>query len=396
VNAYSKRVQKSDGKSDVVSQPAQPPKCPECGSIRVWKSGFSYTNQGKVQRFECRDCGYRFSDPYHMNKNLEAYTIERRVCVSDGEMKNLATVEPKTEVRTSPIAEKIVNYLLYLKRIGRKDSTIETYNNYINILSKSNLEDPDAIALFINEHWTENSTRSVAVSAYDAFLKSIGKTWNRPHYKQESKIPFIPTDEELQQAILTGKKPSMTFSQLLYETGARTNEAERIQWEDIDYARKKIYIKASKNGNARFITVTDKLLNMIGRLPRKEKQTYIFPKRGRNTRRVSFSKRMERLARLTSNNRYRKIHFHTFRHVFALRTYHRIKDALIVKTLLGHKSLMTTQRYLEIYAQIYGTDKPDQFVTKIAVTKEERITLINDGWTFIKNDGDDWYFRKPK
>jgi integrase/predicted RNA-binding Zn-ribbon protein involved in translation (DUF1610 family) len=396
VNAYSKRVQKSEGKSDVSGQPAQPPKCPECGSERVWKAGLRYTNHGEVQRFECQDCGYRFSDPYHMNKNLEAYTLERRVCVSDDEMKNLATVETQTEVRTSPIAEKLVNYILYLKRIGRKDSTIETYNNYINILSKSNLEDPDTIALFINEHWKENSTRSVAVSAYDAFLKSIGKTWNRPHYKQESKIPFIPTDEELQQAILTGKKPNMTFSQLLYETGARTNEAQRIQWEDIDYARKKIYIKASKNGNARFITVSDKLLNMLGRLPRKENQTHIFPKRGRNTRRVSFSKRMERLARLTSNNRYRKIHFHTFRHVFALRTYHRIKDALIVKTLLGHKSLMTTQRYLEIYAQIYGTDQPDQFVTKIAATKEERINLINDGWTFIKNDGDDWYFRKPK
>jgi integrase len=183
-----------------------------------------------------------------MNKNLETYSIERRVCVSDGEMKNLAAVETQTEVRTSPIAEKIVNYLLYLKRIGRKDSTIETYNNYIKILSKSNLEDPDEIALFINENWTENSTRSVAVSAYDAFLKSIGKTWNRPKYKQESKIPFIPTDEELQQTILTGKKPSMTFSQLLYETGARTNEAERIQWEDIDYARKKSTSKHPKTG----------------------------------------------------------------------------------------------------------------------------------------------------
>lgn len=409
-----------------------------------------------VQRFLCRSCGYRFSEPqvklniagkileqsnsgknlpeadilhgnvfvkqslndysFEGGKNIRShdpstvtitekgfnilrdYNRDYRVCATEPkEAKNLVKVEPQLEtIRTSPIAEQLVNYILYLKRIGRKDSTIETYNSYVNVLKKSNLEDPEAIALFINEHWTENSTRSVAVSAYDAFLKSIGKTWNRPHYKQESKLPFIPTDEELQQTILTGKKPNMTFSQILYETGARTNEAERIQWEDIDYARKKIYLKASKNGNARFISVSDKLLNMLGRLPRNEKQTYIFPKRGRNTRRVCFSKRMERLARLTSNNRYRKIHFHTFRHVFALRTYHRIKDALIVKTLLGHKSLMTTQRYLEIYAQIYGTDQPDQFVTKIAATKEERINLMNDGWEFIKNDGDDWYFRKPK
>ena len=248
MKAYSKRVHKTEEKSDVSGQPAQPPiKCPECESERVWKAGLRHTNNRCVQRFECQDCGYRFSDPIHMNKNLEPYSNSCRVCapLTEG-TKNLAKVEIKTEVRTSPIAEKIVNYLLYLKRIGRKDSTIETYNSYIKILSKSNLDNPEEIALFINENWKENSTRRIAVCVYDSFLKSIGQTWNKPKYKQESKKPFIPTDEELHQAILTGKKPNMTFSQLLYETGARTNEAERVQWEDIDYARKKSTSKHPK------------------------------------------------------------------------------------------------------------------------------------------------------
>jgi len=335
------------------------PTCPECGSTKTWKDGTRITDQAKVQRYFCRECSYRFNETgsnpsnkpkqvqssHRMALNTSSSLISNcQICVSDGEMKNLAKVETKTETRTSPIAEKIVNYLLYLKRLGRKDSTIETYNSYITILSKSNLDDPEEIALFINENWKENSTRSVAVCAYDSFLTSMGKTWNKPNYKQESKKPFIPTDEELSQAIITGKKRSMAFTSLLYETGCRTNEAERIQWDDIDYARKKIYIKASKNGNSRFISVSDNLLNMLGRLPRTDKQTYLFPKRGRNTRRASFSKRMKRLARLTNNTRYCKIHFHTFRHAFALRTYHRTKDILHVKTLLGHRSLMTTQR----------------------------------------------------
>ena len=34
-----------------------------------------------------------------MDKNLEAYTISRRVCVSDNEMKNLIGVETRTENR---------------------------------------------------------------------------------------------------------------------------------------------------------------------------------------------------------------------------------------------------------------------------------------------------------
>jgi len=68
---------------------------------------------------------------------------------------------------------------------------------------------------------------------------------------------------------------------------------------------------------------------------------------------------------------------------------------MTVKTLLGHKSLLTTQRYIDLYNQIYGINESNQFITKIAVTKEERIELMNDGWAFIKDDGNDWYFRKP-
>ena len=91
-----------------------------------------------------------------------------------------------------------------------------------------------------------------------------------------------------------------------------------------------------------------------------------------------------------------RISFHTFRYCKALREYYKTKDILHVKTVLGHKSLLTTQHYVEIYNQIYANNTPEQFITKIAVTKEERNALLNDGWTFIKNDGEDWYFRKPK
>jgi transposase-like protein len=37
-------------------------KCPECGSTRVWRDGLRYLAKGGVvQRWYCRDCGYRFS-----------------------------------------------------------------------------------------------------------------------------------------------------------------------------------------------------------------------------------------------------------------------------------------------------------------------------------------------
>ena len=39
------------------------PSCPECGSKLLYRDGLRYTDQGSVQRFLCRSCGYRFSQP---------------------------------------------------------------------------------------------------------------------------------------------------------------------------------------------------------------------------------------------------------------------------------------------------------------------------------------------
>jgi predicted RNA-binding Zn-ribbon protein involved in translation (DUF1610 family) len=40
---------------------APTPRCPECGSQRVWKDGLRYNPFGMIQRYLCRNCGYRFS-----------------------------------------------------------------------------------------------------------------------------------------------------------------------------------------------------------------------------------------------------------------------------------------------------------------------------------------------
>jgi len=40
------------------------PACPECGSSKVWRDGLRYLSDGRaVQRWLCRLCGYRFSEP---------------------------------------------------------------------------------------------------------------------------------------------------------------------------------------------------------------------------------------------------------------------------------------------------------------------------------------------
>ena len=85
---------------------AQSLQCPECESNRVWKAGQRYTNFGEVQRYLCRDCGYRFSDPEISQKNQNTSypkQVSRQICVTQTKgTKNLVRAEQKeTALRDS-------------------------------------------------------------------------------------------------------------------------------------------------------------------------------------------------------------------------------------------------------------------------------------------------------
>jgi transposase-like protein len=54
-------------------------KCPECGSSRVDKAGLRYLADGSsVQRFQCRECGFRFSEK--ANKQSQTNKGNSQIC----------------------------------------------------------------------------------------------------------------------------------------------------------------------------------------------------------------------------------------------------------------------------------------------------------------------------
>lgn len=55
--------------------------CPECGSTKTWKAGLRYTKQGKIQRYYCRECGFRFSASETINRT-SAQGGTRQICAS--------------------------------------------------------------------------------------------------------------------------------------------------------------------------------------------------------------------------------------------------------------------------------------------------------------------------
>ena len=134
---------------------------------------------------------------------------------------------------------------------------------------------------------------------------------------------------------------------------------------------------------------------MLFSLPKN--QNMVFSNCSKNARRSSFRHRMETLARKHGTPRFLKIHLHTFRHCKALNEYHKTKDILHVKAVLGHKSINTTMRYVQLYTEIFGKLEPQNFISKVATTKEERQKLIESGFEWVGQDNNGLtYFRKLK
>lgn len=89
-----------------------------------------------------------------------------------------------------------------------------------------------------------------------------------PEYKSSSKLPFIPTESELNMLIGCAGPKLQPFLQTLKETGARSGEVAALKWIDVDFERRIITINnAEKNSNPRQIEVSDKILTMLKRIP---------------------------------------------------------------------------------------------------------------------------------
>ncbi|HLN44558.1 MAG TPA: tyrosine-type recombinase/integrase [Candidatus Sulfotelmatobacter sp.] len=91
------------------------------------------------------------------------------------------------------------------------------------------------------------------------------------------------------------------------------------------------------------------------------------------------------------NSRLNQITFHTFRHWKATMEYHKTKDILYVKEILGHKSLNNTMLYTQLI-----NFKEDEFTACIAHSEEEACKLIESGFEFVCDYDGNKIFRKRK
>jgi len=401
-----------NGKLEPQTPAAQPstqsPTCPLCHSNRSWKDGIRATRHGDVQRYICRECGLRFSDPTKPLKNNSRWSLNRtyaillnrQVCVTETQgAKNLAEVESAKSglagatTKPAPDPETIkglvAQYAYWLEKEGYY---CPAYLSRIKVLAKlgANLLDPEDVKSVIAKQSWKDGTKMLTVYAYDAMTQMLSIEWTRPKYTQGEILPFIPEESELDQLIASCKSRRMaTFLQTLKETFADPGEALRLRWIDINASNNTITINHPVKGhNPRQLQVSNKLIAMLNALPKTSER--IFPTTYDSIH-GGFVKLKRRIAQTLQNPRLRSISFNTFRHWGATMTFHYTRNILLVQKLLGHKSITSTMKYTQLVQF-----KDDEFDVAVATTVEEAKDLLEAGFEKADEFNGIHIFRRPK
>lgn len=372
------------------------PACPQCGGTRVWRDGWRRLSDGsKVQRWVCRDCGFRFSASHKSDKRV---TNDCRVCASTLEAKNSAghvwLMKMKSDVEageraagatSGDLKSLLFNFAWWMKKNGYAEATINSRVKVLRVLARrgADLRDPESVKDVIaqQENWSD-VRREIAVHAYSLLARFLGIKWVPPRIRRVEKLPFIPLEEEIDTLISGCSQPISAFLLLLKETGMRAGEAYRLRWEDIDFQRQTVTVKPEKGSRARIFRVSDRLLNMLARLRGLDRKGGIFGYGSLSNLRRTFERQRKRIALKLGNPRINRITFHTLRHWKATMLYHQTKDILYVMNFLGHKSIKNTLVYVQIEESLFKKEN-EEFICKAARTVEEAKRLIEAGFEYV-------------
>jgi integrase len=408
---------------DPATQPPKQPKltCPECGSKKLYRDGLRYLKDGTiVQRWLCRSCSYRFSEPRsnpashgekpsrenmfnaYLKHDMTVFkantsTLSRQVCASKHEAKNLNHQRTRKKqaagaTKTDPETTKglITKFMAYLDKEGYRTTA---YLNLIRLLAirGADLLDPEDVKEKLAKQPWKDSVKLVAVSAYKVFAKVHNLQWTPPRYKPEDTLPFVPEESELDQLIATCKSQRMAaYLQTLKETSTDPTEALRIEWIDKDDKNRIISIRHPVKGHdARQRKISGNLIAMLNALPKTEERIFATNYTNMET---CFLRVRKRAAKTLQNPRLLKISFKTFRHWGGSMIAHYTHgNVLAVKRALGHKRIENTMKYIHMLHF-----KDNEFDVATATSVEDVKKLAAAGFEKIDEIQGIHVFRRPK
>lgn len=159
--------------------------------------------------------------------------------------------------------------------------------------------------------------------------------------------------------------PAITFA---IHTGLRMSEQTALQWDDIDFTTKTIYILNSKSGESGTVSINETVTSLLRILPRKIGNPLVF---------YFFSKaRWMQICwkKWTAEAGIDDFRWHDLRYSFASRLVMQGVDLYTVSKLMRHGSIVMTERYAHLapdYLQ-KGIDMLDNWGQRVTRTATQQ------------------------
>ena len=245
-----------------------------------------------------------------------------------------------------------------LNLLGYSQNTITTYILTIENMLKKVKKEPKNIKeedikqylLYLKRNKeNSNKTISMKLNAIKTFLKTTDNhsTENIKLPKIEKSLPKVLSIEEVRQLINSAEnKRDMLIIRLLYSTGIRVSELIKLKTNSIENG--KMLIISGKGSKDRIIHIDQKTEAMSKEyIDDTKSKTYIIENKDKKPLTARTIQRIiEKYKNKAGINK--AVTPHILRHSFATHLLQNKADIVVIKELLGHSNLTTTQIYTNI------------------------------------------------
>jgi integrase len=272
------------------------------------------------------------------------------------------------------------------------------------LAKRADLSDTKAVELAIARYKKRdgrpitNNYKSKLCDHYATYCKIYKIEWEKPIYTPEPTTIQPPTKEKVQMLIATARPTLSIRIDLIQQTGFRPCEIQGekgIQAKDIHPDQNTVTARIHKGCNARPPQkITPELMTRIQTYIRKNnlKDSGILFKGQDHNFGEAFRKLRNNLANKLKDPTIKQIRLYDLRHYYCTKQLRRTQNAEIVRQLMGHKQLNTTQKYMHLLA---GTD--GEWIVEGTNDKERAKQLLKEDFQYQLTTPDGtMLFKKPK
>lgn len=168
---------------------------------------------------------------------------------------------------------------------------------------------------------------------------------------ENQKIGFFTKEKAKELLEILQKRENQRLYELtalLLFTGARFSEVARLTWSDINFNTSLIFFASSKDGNARYIKMSNRVLEVVNTLYKNKINNLVIPTiNGNKYEKMpkEWQIEVDKLIPGNDNANKDRLTTHSLRHTHASWLAQSGVDILHIKEQLGHKKIETTMRY---------------------------------------------------